>query len=241
MVSEKLVGVQRLEGTIGNLRRSRKRRDFVLAEIGGDTRATAVGAALSGMGGLAIGAASIDSTEEADYVEFDLGDQSLRGWFWRFPFAEGDRIAVTAETTPGGWVAYGAWREADGCVAVYPHCYEGVKSHFRSNARFWAWAYLAIYIVVLLLMLMTSMFDDGPVDWAVLGGAAACFLPVGLLVFGFLAYRAARKTQGFARMAEQIFMGFGWADPANLNLRTTSKTKRRSGDPTDYGLRFFRY
>lgn len=237
-----LAGAQRLEGTIDNLKRSRKRREFVLSQIGGDTGLTAMSAAASGLGGLAAGAASVEASEAADYVEFDLDGKPVRGWFWRFPFVQGDWIEVVVEASTQGWLAYGARRQADGCVAVYPHCYQGVKSHYRSSARFWVWAFLAVFIVSMLLMAIPLMFDDNPVQWAPLAtGVLGYGLPASLLVFGFLAYRATRKTIGFARMAEQIFEGFGWPDPANINLRRTSHAKRRKGDSNEYGNFFFRY
>lgn len=66
-------------------------------------------------------------------------------------------------------------------------------------------------------------------------------LPIVVLVFGFLAWRGGRKTEGFAKVAETIFSGFGWENPSRINLRKTSRQQRRKGDGRDYGLYVFRH
>jgi hypothetical protein len=66
-------------------------------------------------------------------------------------------------------------------------------------------------------------------------------LPMCVLVFGFLAWRATVKLKGFALMAEAVFRGFGWAEPSRIDLRERSKARRQAGDPSGYGDFFFRY
>ncbi|CAB3742599.1 hypothetical protein LMG3458_05973 [Achromobacter deleyi] len=234
----------KLEGQITGLVRRRQNRDFVLGVMGGDVDASAVAASLAGMGGAAMAIASLDSRETADFVEFSLDGVPVRGWFWRFPFAEGERIELVAERDAHGWMALGARRKHDGLVAVYPHCFEGRRAHYVSTFRFWG---LVVAVIFLFMMALDAVFAlfRGTFSVADQGAAYAVYgaygLPALVAVFGFLAWRAGRKTEGLARTAERIFAGFGWEDPAGINLRKTSRALRREGDGRDYGLRVFRY
>ena len=76
----------KLRGHIGDLKRSRRTRDFVLGQIGSGLGPAAVSVGLAGMGGAGIAIATIDSSETADFVEFTVNGEAVRGWFWRFPF-----------------------------------------------------------------------------------------------------------------------------------------------------------
>lgn len=244
MTTEPNGNIRKLGGRITGLSRSRQSRDFVLDQIGGGVGASAVAAGLSGMGGAAIAIATLDSTEKADFVEFSIDGETVRGWFWRFPFDDGDQIELVAERGEQGWVAYGARREADGLVAVYPHCFEGRQAHYASTFRFWGIVVGAIFLFMMCLDTLFAMFRG---TFSVSGQVSAVGeyllygLPALVAVFGFLAWRAARKTEGFARIAETIFSGFGWRNAGRINLRKTSKALRRDGDGRDYGLRYFRY
>lgn len=236
--------LHKLCGKIEGLTRSRRSRDFVMSQIGGGVEASAVSASLAGMGGAAISIASIDSNEKADFVEFSLNGESVRGWFWSFPFQEGDEVEVVAERSEDGWTAYGARRQADALVAVYPHCFEGRWAHYVSTFRFWGVVIGSIFLFLMVLDAVFSIFEG---TFSVEEQLSAYVfyltqsLPIVVLVFGFLAWRGGRKTEGFARIAENIFNGFGWANASRINLRQTSRRQRREGDGRDYGVRYFRY
>ncbi|MBC9903211.1 MULTISPECIES: putative type VI secretion system effector [Achromobacter] len=244
MTNELNGNVRKISGKITELKKSRRNRDFVLSQIGGDVGASAVSAALAGMGGAGIAIASIDSSESADFVEFSLNGEPVQGWFWRFPFQEGDDVELVAERGEGAWSAYGVRRESDSLVAVYPHCFEGRRSHYLSTFRFWG---IIVAVIFGFMMCLDAVFALFKGKFSIAGqleayGIYAMYLlPALLVVFGFLAWRAGRKTEGFAHVAEMIFKGFGWSNPTGINLRAISKTKRRQGDGKDYGLRYFRY
>ncbi|WYX22369.1 putative type VI secretion system effector [Achromobacter xylosoxidans] len=140
------------------MRRARRARDFVMEQLGGGVGATAVSAGLAGMGGAAIAIATLDSTEKADFVEFTLDGEPVRGWFWRFPFDEGDDIELVAEHDGQVWTAYGARRPADALVAVYPHCFEGRRAHYASTFRFWGIVVAAVFLFMMCLDAILSMF-----------------------------------------------------------------------------------
>ncbi len=216
-----------------------------MSQIGGNVSAAAVSAGLTGMGGAAITIATLDTTETADYVEFVLDEKPLRGWFWKFPFSDGDEVEVVAEASgSGAWSALGVRRESDGVVAVYPHCFEGRVAHYVSTFKFWSIVVGAIFLFMMCLDPVFAMFRGTFSLEEQLSAYVFYFtqaLPIVVLVFGFLAWRGARKTDGFARAAEMIFKGFGWADPGKINLRAISKAKRRPGDGRDYGVRYFRF
>ncbi|VFR43491.1 hypothetical protein BER2_0867 [plant metagenome] len=242
--------MEKLSGRVQGLLRRRATRDFVMGEIGGavGTTATAASFALAGMGGAAVSTAFADSNEEADYVEFDLEGRRVKGWFWRFPFSEGDELDVAAEKlsgtqgNPDQWVAYGARRRDDGIVAVYPHCHEGTVAHRRASLRFYAWFAFACYLVGACFSVGFTLFSDHPDRWATTARELFLYLPgVMVLVYGFLGYRATRKLAVFPQLAEEIFRTFGWPDPSRISLRKTSRAKRGEKETGDYGYFFFRY
>ncbi|MGE8686398.1 MAG: putative type VI secretion system effector [Achromobacter sp.] len=236
---------RKLSGHIGELKRSCRTRDFVMSQIGGGVGPAAVSASLAGMGGAAISIATLDTTETADYVEFVLDGKPLRGWFWKFPFSNGDEVEVVAEPSETGpWSALGVRRESDGLVAVYPHCFEGRWSHYFSTFRVWA-AIMGFTFIVILIFDLIQAVNRGNFSWSGQASAYAGYfgymLPGLLGVSVFFTWLAGRKTEGFARFAEVVFRGFGWNNPSKLNLRAISKRKRKPGDGRDYGLRYFRY
>lgn len=236
---------RKLGGRIAGMKRSRRSRDFVLGQIGGDLGPSAVSASLAGMGGAAIAIATLDTSETADYVEFMLDGRPVTGWFWRFPFCDGDEVeAVAAESEGGVWSALGVRRKSDGLVAVYPHCVEGRWPHYASTFRFWGIVVGAIFLFMMGLDLVLSLFKG---TFSVKGQLSAYavyvayLLPAILAVFGFLAWRAGRKTEALALAAEIMFEGFGWENPSRISLRKTSRRLRREGDGRDYGIYVFRY
>lgn len=244
MIQRTTVQNDRLEGVVSSLLRKRASRDFVLQQMGEKrgTATAAIGLAAGGMGGAAVGVAAIDSREEADYVEFNLDQRKVRGWFWRFPFADGDELELVGEQSGDDWVCYGARRVSDGLVAVYPHCFEGSKAHWRSSLKFWGGFTFATYLFLMLLVIVVVGVGDFPSKWLVAAQIGFLYAPgVLVLLYGFLGYRATRRTLGFCRLAEDIFRGFGWPDPANINLRKTSRARRGPKESREYGDFFFRY
>jgi hypothetical protein len=245
MSKSSIVETKKLRGSIDGVKRSRRNRDFVMSQIGGGVGPAAVSASLAGMGGAAIAIATLDTTETADYVEFTLDGKPLQGWFWRFPFNDGDEVEVVAEESESGtWSALGVRRESDGLVAVYPHCFEGRWSHYFSTFRVWA-AIMGFAFIVLLIIDLISALNAGNFSLSGHAWVYAIYFGYGLpAMLGasiFFAWLAGRKTEGFARFAEMVFRGFGWNNPSKLNLRAISKKKRKPGDGRDYGLRYFRY
>ena len=76
---------QLLRGLIQNLRKKRCRRDFVFtASDRTNMGATAIAASVAGLGGVAagLGAMAMDTTEEADLLEFELDGEPVKAWIW---------------------------------------------------------------------------------------------------------------------------------------------------------------
>jgi len=236
--------LEKISGTISGLSKSWRNRDFILSQIDGDVGASAIAAGMAGMGGAGIAIATLDSSEIADYVEFTLNGETVRGWFWRFPFRDGDTVDLAAYRDGDGWTAYGGRRDSDSLVAVYPHCFEGRRAHYRSTFRFWGIWVGGIFVFMMFMDAVLALFRgelsiQGQLE--AYGIYAVYLLPALLAVFGFLAWRGGRKTEGFAQVAETVFKVFGWTDPGGINLRAISKQKRREGDGRDYAVRYFRY
>ncbi|WP_024906240.1 putative type VI secretion system effector, partial [Robbsia andropogonis] len=104
---------QLLRGRIQNLRKMQCRRDFVFtATDRTNMGATAIAAGLAGLGGVAagLGAMAIDTTEEADLLEFELDGRPVKAWVWISVFKEGDEVEVVAEPDGDSWLGYGIRR-----------------------------------------------------------------------------------------------------------------------------------
>lgn len=94
-----------LRGKISNLRLHRRKQDFVLSEAQHSyAEATAAAGVALGMGACAMGLLqmSANSSEEADWVEFDLDNLPVMGWVWKMPMREGDTVEAVVERRPEG-------------------------------------------------------------------------------------------------------------------------------------------
>ena len=86
-----------LKGKIEKYSCSRRSANFVSPQADGPTGAVA--AALAGESGIAVSliSASGNVSEEADYVEFSIAGQAVKGWLKQSVFSEGDHVEVVAE------------------------------------------------------------------------------------------------------------------------------------------------
>ncbi len=202
---------------------------------------TAVAAAFSGMSGAAIGIATLETSEEADYVKAEIDGRPVKGWFWRFPYRRGDTLTLVGQDDGGVFLALAAQRHEDALVAVYPHCTQGVRAHWVSSFWFWFKVIGALYGICATGMVILVAFRDDISMGTLIWFLVAYGLPAVVLVFGFLAYRSAVKLKGFAVIAESIFAGFGWPSPTTIDLPVRSKGKKREGDSNEFGYKLFRY
>ncbi|MDR0243991.1 MAG: hypothetical protein LBJ65_20540 [Burkholderia sp.] len=202
------------------------------------TGAGAVALGLSGMTGLAMGIAisAGNSREEVDKVSFDVGDTHVEGWLWRCPFRENDEVEVVVEPSANGATCFAVRRVDDGLIAVYPHCTIGARAYVRKSTKIctslvaiWTavWAYLFFLKATGLTLAQKFIF---------VGFAAA--VPAAILLF--FALSAYRKDRSFIAISERIFGAFGWPAPEDIDLKRTSKGKKRDGDGAEYGLWIFR-
>jgi hypothetical protein len=130
----------KLCGRISNLKVTRASANFFFAESDqAGMGMLAVGAGAVGMSGQAIGMAiySTDLEEEADYLEFDIDGQPVKGWVWRNPFKEGDEVEVASEWNGKFFESFGIARPKDRIIALYPHCSRGRNSHRRNGWKWW--------------------------------------------------------------------------------------------------------
>lgn len=114
-----------LRGRITNLRKTRRSQDFFFTDSDRKKMgATAIAAGLAGLGGIAVGLSgmTMDTTEEADLLAFDLDGKPVKAWVWQSVFDEGDEVEVVAEQWGDAWQGYGIRRTSDKIVALHPHC-----------------------------------------------------------------------------------------------------------------------
>ncbi|QKM57704.1 putative type VI secretion system effector [Burkholderia glumae] len=234
-----------LRGRIKNLRKTRCRRDFVFTERDrANMGATAIAAGLAGLGGIAagLGAAAMDTTEEADLIEFDLDGKPVKAWVWVSVFKEGDEVEVVAEPSSDGWTGYGIRRVSDCIVALHPHCSRGRHAHYKASFSWFSKIVGCILLAIYLILAAMSYFSgDSLWDFA---GFALALVPAMLIsaaIFGIIAYRISRKYLGFVLLAEGIFQVFGWKNVRDIDLPAITKKTKTPEDPGALGLLYFRY
>ncbi|WP_322044138.1 putative type VI secretion system effector [Paraburkholderia sp. J67] len=237
--SDQMERTRLLRGRISKLRRTKVTRDFMRTEnqrIATDIGTVALG--LSGMTALSVGLAvsAGHSEEEVDKVEFDIDGVHVEGWLWRCPFRENDEVEVVAEQTGAGVTCFAVRRVEDGLIAVYPHCTSGRQAYLKTVFKvclsfLLPWIAVSAYLFFVKAQLLTL-----PQRFFYLGVAA--LIPALFLLF--FAVSGYRKDRAFIALSEQIFATFGWENPPGINLKKTSKGKRRSTDGSGYGLWIFR-
>jgi hypothetical protein len=236
---------QLLRGRISNYRKTRRSQDFFFTDADRSRMgATAIAAGLAGLGGIAVGLSgmAMDTTEEADLLEFDLDGRPVKAWVWSSVFKEGDEVEVVTEQSGGTWQAYGIRRIGDKIVALHPHCSRGRYAHYKVAVKWWLIVSISLILLGALISSIWSLFDDGyqsvlPMFSSFLFTAGLGFL----LISGFIAYRMSSKMMGFVRLAEGIFQGFGWKDVKNIDLPAITKKSKQPGDPGALGVLYFRY
>ncbi|WP_081084369.1 putative type VI secretion system effector [Burkholderia territorii] len=234
-----------LKGRIHNMRKTRRNQDFCFtatdrAKMG----ATAIAAGLAGLGGIATGLSgmAMDTTEEADLLEFDLDGCPVRAWVWQSIFNEGDDVEVVAEQVGKVWQGYGIFRPNDQIVALHPHCSRGRYAHYRASFLLYVKFVLPLLLVFLMLFFAGGYFMYGAdFDWA--GAASGIFIGcvLGSLIYGTIAFRISKKFKGFVRLAEGIFEAFGWRDVKNIDLPAITKKGKKAGDPAALGVLYFSF
>jgi hypothetical protein len=234
---------QLLHGRISNLRKTRRGQDFFFTDSDrAKMGASAIAAGLAGLSGAAVGLSSMamDTTEEADLLEFDLDGKPVRAWVWWSVFNEGDEVEVVAERWGNTWQAFGIRRLADKIVALHPHCSRGHFAHYRASFRWGGVAFASLLIAAYFVMACFAIFKGGvPIENLIVGCALSSL--VSAVVFAFITWRVARKMMGFVRLAEGIFEGFGWKDVKDIDLPAITKKGKKPGEPGELGILYFRY
>ena len=65
----------------------------------------------------------------------------------------------------------------------------------------------------------------------------ACFI----FFFSAFTINMGFKLLPFASVSERVFAALGWSNPSQIDLKKSSKEKRKDGDPGEYGTFYFRY
>jgi hypothetical protein len=232
-----------LRGRICNLRKTRCGQDFLFSDVDqAKMGATAVAASLVGLGGVAVGLSgmAMDTTEEADLLEFDLDGKPVKAWVWWSVFAEGDEVEVVAERLGDIWQAFGIRRLSDKIVALHPHCSRGRLAHYRASFRWGALIFSSMLMVAYFIIACFAIFKGGVSIENLIIGCLISSL-VSAAGFAFITYRISRKMMGFVRLAEGIFEGFGWKDVKNIDLPAITKNNKQPGESGALGVLYFRY
>jgi hypothetical protein len=228
-------GLVKLTGTIRNLKVTRDSASFVFTESD-QTKlgVVAIAAALVGQGGQAMSAASSDSEEIAEYLEFDLDGQQVRGWVWRNPFKEGDDVEVAAEKQGDHYESFGIKSPKDKLIALYPHCSRGRASHVRNAAKWWLIGGGGFCLIFVLSSIESlSLLSKNYVLFSAMAGIMA--------FFAFVTFMMTRQWLPFVRLAEKVFRALDLPNPSNIDLTKTSKAQRTDKDTGEFCTFYFRY
>ncbi|MGL5181466.1 putative type VI secretion system effector [Herbaspirillum huttiense] len=229
----------KMSGTIRHYTCERGEASFVLtrkdkARMG----MVSVALAAAGMGGQAIATASNAASlqEEADYVEFDLDGNKVKGWLWRSPFKEGDIVDAVVAWQGEYFELIAVAKPADRLIALYPHCVRGRRAFYGLVFRWW-FIFAGIYPPVFTFLLlwfggMTRALFKLPF-WISWGGSAAGFT--------FVIFMLTLQWTPFGKAAQRVFSVLGLNDPSGVDLKKTTKVQRKPGDPPEMGAFFFRY
>lgn len=232
-----------LRGRITHLRHSRRSQDFFFTDADRKRmEATAIAAGLAGLGGIAVGLGgmAMDTTEEADLLEFDLDGKPIKAWVWQSVFNEDDEVEVVAEQWGDHWQGYGIRRISDQIVALHPHCSRGRSAHYKMSLKLWLKSCLPLLLFMYILTGSIAFFDPLH-NWAnlvivwLIGGSCV------MVISGLIAFRMSRKFMGFVELAEGIFRGFGWSDVRNIDLPAITRKSKTANDPGALGVLYFRY
>jgi hypothetical protein len=238
-------GLQKLHGTITNYKCTRTSANFVFTDTDKSVMGViAIAASIAGLSAQAVStAASANTEEEADYLEFDLDGKPVKGWVWRSPFKEDDDVEVVAEWQHDHFEAFAVARPRDRIVALYPHCSRGRLRHWVNAIKWWVKG-VAIFLLIGAVFLGTvDLFYTG--SWSKTFKILSSIMPV--MTLGFYSFfllmtiSMAWKWMSFVRLAERVFRAFGWDRPSYIDLRKRSKETRTAADTKGYGIFFFRY
>ncbi len=236
-------GIVKLTGRISNYKVYRKQASFVFTKNDQNTMGViATAASLAGMGAQAISVASnaTSTEEEADYVEFNINENFIKGWLWRSPFREGDEVALAAEWHSDHYEVFGVTRPSDKTIALYPHCSRAKFRHIRNSLKWWLIITIAfqIFLSIFFLSIGKSAFLN---LWRYMLHEAI-WMPIGLTAFfGIAIASMASQWMPFVRVADRVFMTLGLPNPHDIDLVKSSKKQRTIVDTPEFGSMYFRY
>jgi hypothetical protein len=233
-------GLVKLSGTIQSLKVTRSSASFVFTESDQTKLGViAIAAAFAGLDGQAMSNASnaSDMEEEADYLQFFINGQTVKGWVWRSPFKNGDVVDVAAEWQSDHYEAFGIARPVDKMIALYPHCSRGKTKHVKNAVKWWLIGGGGVICLFLLAIYYVTRHNpkahDSDLDFL--------FSTVIMTFFALVTYSMTRQWMPFARLAEKVFRTLELPNPGNVDLVKSSKTQRTDKDPGEFGTFYFRY
>jgi hypothetical protein len=239
-------GLLRFDGIITGYKLTRSSASFVFTETDQNHMGVvAIAAALAGLGGQAMAVASNATSleEEADFLEFELGDKTLKGWVWRSPFQDGDEVRAAAEWNGEYYEIFGIARPSDRMIALYPHCSRAKTRHILNAVKWWLIVSIGMQLFVTILayfMLGLQRTLEFLNDFTAL--TAGKWIIGGFTIFvGIATFSMARQWMPFVRVAEKVFRTLELPNARNLDLVKSSKLQRTDKDAAEFGSFYFRY
>ncbi|AOD15800.1 putative type VI secretion system effector [Xanthomonas fragariae] len=206
--------------------------------------ATGVAAAALGLSGAAAGMVTMsmeEMSEPVSQVSFDLDGKHVEALLWNWPFKDGDEVQAVVEPAPdGGYTGFAVLDPKEKIIVLYPHVSAGVRAHWKNVFKFSFFAGAAFA----LFMISAAILGGRLASFSNANSSLSFYLLAFLMfvsMFLWIGYRMGRRFTPFILMAEPIFTVLGWKDVKNINLRKTTKAKKKPTDPPAMGDSYFRY
>lgn len=242
------MSLQKLTGTIENLKCQRQEAHFVFTESSRNVMGvTALAAGIAGLSGQAIAMAQNAESlkEEADYLEFTLDGKLIKGWVWANPFRNGNEVEIAAEWLVDHFEAYAIARPSDRIIALYPHCSRGKTTHIKNAAKWWFFGTTISMIFCLGIFFLVLLFMDADVT-----GSIDRLIFISEMVLGFFYFVSGVFTlvhteewMKFVKIAERSFAALGWEKPSSIDLvKSTDIHFKKTPNRDRYlGVYYFKY
>ncbi|WP_175023211.1 putative type VI secretion system effector [Rugamonas rivuli] len=179
--------------------------------------------------------------EEADYVEFELEGNLIKGWLWRSPFANGDYVEVAVEWQTGHYEVFGVARPFDKTIAMYPHCSRAKIRHIKNSVKWWLVIAVGMQVIISAGLLSIS-WETFIEIWHYMLFEGAWWLPAGLTAaLAIAAGSMTKQWMPFVKVAEKVFSVLELPNSKNIDLVKSSKKQRLTQDTPEFGSMYFRY
>lgn len=211
-----------IQGKVENLSMHTGEEEFIRSRAqqaaGG---AAAVGLALGGLAGPAVGGAI--AATGADSVEFftcTVNGEPVGGRFSKVTFKDGDEVEVLLE---GANSALAVRRPADRMLWMLPHSSRGKAAHRLFALRLAVWVLLAFLLSSVVFVWIMEGMTAQPLDPSDIRFIGALYAILSAICAGYFSIRFFFRWKPIAARTESILEALGYRNPSRVDLEKDNK------------------